>query len=94
MGKSISLFKFGVTETGFVVQPLFPYGSVILLTDSLILRNPIAAEKVISWFAKSIRNRPPGTWKLVGRPGLKDWALAVANKACDEQGHESEEVKA
>lgn len=73
---------------------LFPHGVVILLTNALILENPIAAEKIIGWFDKMRKQRTPGTWKLVGRPGFKDWVLSVANERGDGDGLRSETFQA
>ncbi|KAI9885316.1 MAG: atp2, beta subunit of the F1 sector of mitochondrial F1F0 ATP synthase [Watsoniomyces obsoletus] len=90
--KGIQVFKFGIDPvTGqFLQTRLFPHGSVILLTDALILDNPIATEKIVRWFRNVNKKKTPGTWKLVGRPGLKDWVLQVANEKGDGDGLRSE----
>ena len=68
----------------FVCTRLFAHGGVILLTDAVILNDPIAGHTILSWFKTYSKQRPPQAWKLAGRPGLKDWALATAQQKADE----------
>ena len=89
------MFKFGIDPiSGFVCSRLFPHGGAILLTDSLILENPVVAEKIVRWFAQMVKIRAPNTWKLAGRPGLKDWVLSVADEKSDQDGLRSEKFQA
>lgn len=105
--KTFTVYRFGLdegtdpndgkTSTGsgqFICTRLFSHGGAILLTDSLVLENPIACDRIVRWFGDKLKLRAPNTWKLVGRPGFKDWVLAVANERGDGDGLRSAEFKA
>ena len=59
---------------------LFPHGAVILLTDSLILRRPREALRILKWFRLLVKTtKTPGTWKLAARHHLCLWLLDILN---------------
>lgn len=67
---------------------LFPHGCLILLTDSLILLQPLEAVRILAWFRlKILRDKPAGTWKIITRPGLRNFCLNCKDeRATDEEG--------
>ena len=65
---------------------LFPHGCVLLLTDSLILLQPLEAVRILSWFRlKMLVEKPAGTWKIVTRPGLRNFCLNCCNERKDDE---------
>lgn len=53
---------------------LFPHGAVILLTESLILYQPIETLRLVMWFRLvQLKSKTPGTWKLAVRPEIRQW---------------------
>ena len=57
---------------------LFPHGGTILLLDSLIVRKPTSAFRVIQGFQNLVLNsKPPEKWKMVTRLRVHDWLLDI-----------------
>lgn len=56
---------------------LFPMSCLILITDSLILLEPLEAARILRWY-RCVQLPMKPTWKLVTRPSIKDWVLASA----------------
>ncbi|KAL9109614.1 MAG: hypothetical protein Q9227_005794 [Pyrenula ochraceoflavens] len=55
------------------MERLFPHGTVILLTESLMRKEPDAAIAILQWFLPFHKLKHPGTWKLIVRPNVRPW---------------------
>lgn len=65
---------------------LFPHGCMLLLTDSLLLLRPHDAVRLLSWFRlRVLVDKPAGTWKLITRPGLRNFCLNCCNERTDNE---------
>ena len=57
---------------------LFPNGGCLLVTDSLFLRRPHNALRILRWFRLIILgSRHPGSWKVAMRPRPIKWILQM-----------------
>ncbi len=64
----------------FACERLFPHGGAVLLTESVFLDDPKAARQILQWFQESLIRKPAGTWKLLCRPGIKDWMRELVDE--------------
>ncbi|KAI9823701.1 MAG: hypothetical protein M1819_001145 [Sarea resinae] len=83
--KNVNVFSFGAARdhpgtNGFSCTRLFPHGGAILLTDEVYLNQPKAANQIVQWFVRH-KSRVV-SWKLVGRPQLREWL----HRVIDEEG--------
>lgn len=63
---------------------LFPYGGVLLLTESLILYQPRESLRIIMWFRRVyLPTKASGTWKLAMRPRIREWLLDLIEAYAD-----------
>lgn len=62
---------------------LFPFGCLILLSDSSILLQPLETARILRWF-RCIQLPSKPTWKLFTRPSIKDFVLNAAEARTDE----------
>lgn len=56
-------------------QRVFPHGGVILITEDFMLRDPEATLIILAWLKDWIRQKFPGSWKVMFRPNILDWLL-------------------
>lgn len=56
-------------------QRLFPHGGVILITEDFMLRDPDATLIILAWLKDWIKQKFPGSWKIMFRPNILDWLL-------------------
>ena len=58
---------------------LFPHGTVVLLTDALILYQPKEALRIVRWFRQQQeqQNKLPGTWRLALGPSPYSWMKQI-----------------
>ena len=69
---------------------IFPQGATIVLSDSVFLKEPENVRRCFTWFRKKqLPSRLPGTWKLVTRPRVREWLLALI-EARSKQGKDLE----
>ncbi|KAL6237187.1 hypothetical protein BDW75DRAFT_92725 [Aspergillus navahoensis] len=54
-------------------QRLFPHGGVFLLTEDLLVREPVAAMVILQWFYDWSKKKYPGLWKIMFRPDILNW---------------------
>ncbi|KAL4999290.1 hypothetical protein BDV10DRAFT_56943 [Aspergillus recurvatus] len=54
-------------------QRLFPHGGVFLLTEDLMIREPVAAMVILQWFYEWSKKKYPGLWKIMLRPDISNW---------------------
>ncbi|KAI9699422.1 MAG: hypothetical protein M1836_003033 [Candelina mexicana] len=84
--RNINVFHLGVDpnlgagEQIVTLNRLFPHGRAILLTEDFFLNDPAAAKQLVLWFQEECKRKTPGTWKLVGRPSLREWLLYQAGE--------------
>ncbi|CBF89670.1 putative Chromo domain protein Chp1p [Aspergillus nidulans FGSC A4] len=55
------------------VQRLFPHGGIFLLTEDLIVHEPVAAMIILQWFYEWSKKKYPGLWKIMLRPNILNW---------------------
>ncbi|KAL4748879.1 hypothetical protein BDW72DRAFT_179481 [Aspergillus terricola var. indicus] len=67
------------------VQRLFPHGGIILLTEDLIVREPVAAMIILQWFYEWSKKKYPGLWKIMLRPNILNWLTNQLKLADDSQ---------
>lgn len=78
---SINVFTFNTTLIDSTspwphLIRLFPTGSCLLITESLFLRRPKDALRILRWFRlDQLVTKPPGTWKVAMRPRPIEWIL-------------------
>lgn len=63
------------------IEPIFPDGGVILITEDMILRDPAPALKVIDYKINFLKDR----YKLFLRPNIRNWLLDLIDKRPDEK---------
>ncbi|EAW23536.1 putative Chromo domain protein Chp1p [Aspergillus fischeri NRRL 181] len=56
-------------------QRVFPHGGVILITEDFMLRDPDATLIILAWLKDWIKQKFPGSWKIMFRPNILDWLL-------------------
>ncbi|KAL4972570.1 hypothetical protein BDW66DRAFT_120518 [Aspergillus desertorum] len=56
-------------------QRLFPHGGVFLLTEDLMVREPVAAMVILQWFYDWSKKKYPGLWKIMLRPNILNWLM-------------------
>ncbi|RHZ72359.1 hypothetical protein CDV55_106049 [Aspergillus turcosus] len=56
-------------------QRVFPHGGVILITEDFMLKDPEATLVILAWLKDWIRQKFPGSWKVMFRPNILDWLL-------------------
>ncbi|KAL8790857.1 MAG: hypothetical protein Q9195_006182 [Heterodermia aff. obscurata] len=67
--------------------PLFPHGSMFLITDSLLLLQPLEAIKILLWYRLRIMDEKQGGWKMVMRPNIRRFLLnCCRERKLDEEG--------
>ncbi|GFF34765.1 hypothetical protein IFM46972_04338 [Aspergillus udagawae] len=57
------------------IQRVFPHGGVILITEDFMLREPDATLIILAWLKDWIKQKFPGSWKVMFRPNILDWLL-------------------
>ncbi|KAL4821576.1 hypothetical protein BDW67DRAFT_151074 [Aspergillus spinulosporus] len=67
------------------VQRLFPHGGIFLLTEDLIVREPVAAMIILQWFYEWSKKKYPGLWKIMLRPNILNWLTNRMKVADDSQ---------
>ncbi|KAL4741054.1 hypothetical protein BDV11DRAFT_168606 [Aspergillus similis] len=67
------------------VQRLFPHGGIFLLTEDLIVREPVAAMIILQWFYEWSKKKYPGLWKIMLRPNILNWLTNQMELADDLQ---------
>ena len=88
-----SLSKITLSEGERPLQPLFPSGAVVLLTESSIRCFPEFALAIIRWFTELADTRPKGTWKLFMRPNIGEWLRTTADEYLRENLRENNEAQ-
>ena len=88
--KSINVWSLSLHKDKNMKHPhltrLFPHGCMLLLTDSLLLLQPLAAVRLLAWFRlKVLVEKPAGTWKIVTRPGLRNYCLNLCKERLDDE---------
>jgi len=88
--KSMNVWSLSLRRDPNMTHPhltrLFPHGCMLLLTDSLILLRPLDAVRLLAWFRlKVLVEKPAGTWKLVTRPGLRNFCLNCCRERDDHE---------
>lgn len=71
---SVSLgrkIKFMEGEAYF--QRLFPHGGAFLMTEDVMLHDRDNAIVILAWFRDYVREKAPGSWKLMLRPNIMAW---------------------
>ncbi|KAF7166924.1 hypothetical protein CNMCM6106_002539 [Aspergillus hiratsukae] len=56
-------------------QRVFPHGGVFLITEDFMLKDPEATLVILAWLRDWIRQKFPGSWKVMFRPNILDWLL-------------------
>ncbi|KAF7178436.1 hypothetical protein CNMCM7691_007132 [Aspergillus felis] len=56
-------------------QRVFPHGGVILITEDFMLRDPDATLIILAWLKDWIKQKFPGSWKVMFRPNILDWLM-------------------
>jgi len=88
--KSMNVWSLSLRRDPNMTHPhltrLFPHGCMLLLTDSLILLRPRDAVRLLAWFRlRVLVDKPAGTWKIVTRPGLRNFCLNCCNERNDDE---------
>ena len=88
--KQINVWSLSLYRDKKMLHPhltrLFPHGRMLLLTDSLILLQPLDAVRILAWFRlKILIEKPAGTWNIVTRPGLRNYCLNCCNERKDHE---------
>ena len=67
---------------------LFPHGCMILITDSLLLLQPLEAVRILLWFRMRVIDiKPHGTWKIITRPNIRRFLTnCCRERKLDEEG--------
>ena len=67
---------------------LFPHGTMMLITDSLLLLQPLEALRVLTWFRlRVVDEKPNGTWKIITRPHIRRFLInCCRERKLDEEG--------
>lgn len=95
---SINVWSLSLRKDKNMIHPhltrLFPHGCMLLLTDSLLLLQPLEAIRVLAWFRlRVLTDKPAGTWKIVTRPGLRNFCLNCSmERTDDEEGQRFVEI--
>ncbi|KAL5052143.1 hypothetical protein BDW71DRAFT_170259 [Aspergillus fruticulosus] len=66
-------------------QRLFPHGGVFLLTEDLMVREPVAAMVILQWFYEWSKKKYPGLWKIMLRPNILIWLMNQMELSDDPQ---------
>ena len=67
--------------------PLFPHGCMLLITDSLLLLQPIEAVKILMWYRLRIMDERQKSWKIVMRPNIRRFLInCCRERKLDEEG--------
>lgn len=88
--KSMNVWSLSLRRDPNMTHPhltrLFPHGCMLLLTDSLVLLRPLDAVRLLAWFRlRVLVDKPAGTWKIVTRPGLRNFCLNCCNERNDNE---------
>ena len=67
--------------------PLFPHGCMLLITDSLLLLQPLEAVKILMWYRLRIMDERQKSWKIVMRPNIRRFLInCCRERKLDEEG--------
>ncbi|RHZ65679.1 putative Chromo domain protein Chp1p [Aspergillus thermomutatus] len=56
-------------------QRVYPHGGVILITEDFMLREPDATLIILAWLKDWLKQKFPGSWKIMFRPNILNWLL-------------------
>lgn len=84
---SLSLRKYE-NESRRHLTRLFPHGAMLLITDSLLLLQPLEAVRILTWFRMRVLDaKPNGTWKIITRPHIRKFLThCCRERKLDEEG--------
>ena len=67
--------------------PLFPHGCMLLITDSLLLLQPLEAVKILMWYRLRNMDEKQKLWKIVTRPNIRRFLTnCCRERKLDEEG--------
>lgn len=90
----MSIFSIGLNqldpmdEPTFGCERLFPFATAALITDDVFIYHPEKALEILNGFIKIIKGKLE--YKLVTRPGVKEWLLRLAEERLYESGRQDD----
>ncbi|OJJ43234.1 hypothetical protein ASPZODRAFT_136444 [Penicilliopsis zonata CBS 506.65] len=92
LSKQANFWRISLSKTlEYVPQPVhlqrvFPRGSVILITEDLMVNDQCGTMIILMWFIRNIKSgKLPGTWKLFLRPNVMKWLLEKHDTSKEER---------